>query len=225
MLNGASFRGLSDAEVAKALSAVEDSNDALAAQRATAEASALESEVERIDEVEGGLDANAGSHAGSNVGSNAGSGSGNASNASNAEKQAAEFEKSIQKADQEAKTVLKAWAGKNSEHLIALEKALPAIQRRSIRFKEVCEPIPEVTPEALRAELEGLEEEEKEWEEEQVEAMKQAEEEIKQKDQDPTPLEATGVGTISEMAKAYASYRKDIKGKIEKAMRTGKIVI
>ena len=221
MLNGASFRGLSDAEVAKALSAVEDSNDALAAQRATAEASALESEVERIDEVEGGLDANAGSHAGSN----AGLGSGNASNASNAEKQAAEFEKSIQKADQEAKTELKAWAGKNSEHLIALEKALPAIQRRSIRFKEVCEPIPEVTPEALRAELEGLEEEEKEWEEEQVEAMKQAEEEIKQKDQDPTPLEATGVGTISEMAKAYASYRKDIKGKIERAMRTGKIVI
>lgn len=217
MLNGASFRGLSDAEVAKALSAVEDSNDALAAQRATAEASALESEVERIDEVEGGLDANAGS--------NAGLGSGNASNASNAEKQAAEFEKSIQKADQEAKTELKAWAGKNSEHLIALEKALPAIQRRSIRFKEVCEPIPEVTPEALRAELEGLEEEEKEWEEEQVEAMKQAEEEIKQKDQDPTPLEATGVGTISEMAKAYASYRKDIKGKIERAMRTGKIVI
>lgn len=214
MLNGASFRGLSDAEVAKALSAVEDSNDALAAQRATAEASALESEVERIDEVEGGLDANAGS--------NAGLGSGNASNA---EKQAAEFEKSIQKADQEAKTELKAWAGKNSEHLIALEKALPAIQRRSIRFKEVCEPIPEVTPEALRAELEGLEEEEKEWEEEQVEAMKQAEEEIKQKDQDPTPLEATGVGTISEMAKAYASYRKDIKGKIERAMRTGKIVI
>lgn len=221
MLNGASFRGLSDAEVAKALSAVEDSNDALAAQRATAEASALESEVDRIDEVEGGLDANAGS----NAGSNAGLGSGNASNASNAEKQAAEFEKSIQKADQEAKTELKAWAGKNSEHLIALEKALPAIQRRSIRFKEVCEPIPEVTPEALRAELEGLEEEEKEWEEEQVEAMKQAEEEIKQKDQDPTPLEATGVGTISEMAKAYASYRKDIKGKIERAMRTGKIVI
>lgn len=221
MLNGASFRGLSDAEVAKALSAVEDSNDALAAQRATAEASALESEVERIDEVEGGLDANAGS----NAGSNAGLGSGNASNASNAEKQAAEFEKSIQKADQEAKTELKAWAGKNSEHLIALEKALPAIQRRSIRFKEVCEPIPEVTPEALRAELEGLEEEEKEWEEEQVEAMKQAEEEIKQKDLDPTPLEATGVGTISEMAKAYASYRKDIKGKIERAMRTGKIVI
>ena len=218
MLNGASFRGLSDAEVAKALSAVEDSNDALAAQRATAEASALESEVERIDEVEGGLDANTGS----NAGCNAGSGSGNASNA---EKQAAEFEKSIQKADQEAKTELKAWAGKNSEHLIALEKALPAIQRRSIRFKEVCEPIPEVTPEALRAELEGLEEEEKEWEEEQVEAMKQAEEEIKQKDQDPTPLEATGVGTISEMAKAYASYRKDIKGKIERAMRTGKIVI
>lgn len=222
MLNGASFRGLSDAEVAKALSAVEDSNDALAAQRATAEASALESEVERIDEVEGGLDANAGSNTGSNAGSHAGSGSGNASNA---EKQAAEFEKSIQKADQEAKTELKAWAGKNSEHLIALEKALPAIQRRSIRFKEVCEPIPEVTPEALRAELEGLEEEEKEWEEEQVEAMKQAEEEIKQKDQDPTPLEATGVGTISEMAKAYASYRKDIKGKIERAMRTGKIVI
>lgn len=214
MLNGASFRGLSDAEVAKALSAVEDSNDALAAQRATAEASALESEVDRIDEVEGGLDANAGSHAGSGSG-----------NASNAEKQAAEFEKSIQKADQEAKTELKAWAGKNSEHLIALEKALPAIQRRSIRFKEVCEPIPEVTPEALRAELEGLEEEEKEWEEEQVEAMKQAEEEIKQKDQDPTPLEATGVGTVSEMAKAYASYRKDIKGKIERAMRTGKIVI
>lgn len=218
MLNGASFRGLSDAEVAKALSAVEDSNDALAAQRATAEASALESEVDRIDEVEGGLDANAGS----NAGCNAGSGSGNAWNA---EKQAAEFEKSIQKADQEAKTELKAWAGKNSEHLIALEKALPAIQRRSIRFKEVCEPIPEVTPEALRAELEGLEEEEKEWEEEQVEAMKQAEEEIKQKDLDPTPLEATGVGTISEMAKAYASYRKDIKGKIERAMRTGKIVI
>ena len=218
MLNGASFRGLSDAEVAKALSAVEDSNDALAAQRATAEASALESEVERIDEVEGGLDANAGSHAGSNAGSGSG-------NASNAEKQAVEFEKSIQKADQEAKTELKAWAGKNSEHLIALEKALPAIQRRSIRFKEVCEPIPEVTPEALRAELEGLEEEEKEWEEEQVEAMKQAEEEIKQKDLDPTPLEATGVGTISEMAKAYASYRKDIKGKIERAMRTGKIVI
>ena len=127
MLNGASFRGLSDAVVAKALSAVEDSIDALAAQRATAEASALESEVERIDEVEGGLDANAGSHAGSGSG-----------NASNAEKQAAEFEKSIQKADQEAKTELKAWAGKNSEHLIALEKALPAIQRRSIRFKEVC---------------------------------------------------------------------------------------
>ena len=218
MLNGASFRGLSDAEVAKALSAVEDSNDALAAQRATAEASALESEVERIDEVEGGLDANAGSHAGSHAGSGSG-------NASNTEKQAVEFEKSIQKADQEAKTELKAWAGKNSEHLIALEKALPAIQRRSIRFKEVCEPIPEVTPEALRAELEGLEEEEKEWEEEQVEAMKQAEEEIKQKDLDPTPLEATGVGTISEMAKAYASYRKDIKGKIERAMRTGKIVI
>ena len=202
--------------MAKALSAVEDSNDALAAQRATAEASALETELERIDEPEGGH------RAGSGAGSGAGLGPGDASNA---EKQAAEFEKSIQKADQEAKTELKAWAGKNSEHLIALEKALPAIQRRSIRFKEVCEPIPEVTPEALRAELEGLEEEEKEWEEEQVEAMKEAEEEIKQKDQDPTPLEATGVGTIAEMAKVYAGYRKDIKVKIERAMRTGKIVI
>lgn len=202
MLNGASFRGLSDAEVQKALSAVEDSSDALAAQQATAEATALESEVERFDEPEPAAEEPSGQ-----------------------EKQAAEFEKSIQKADQEAKMELKAWAGKNSEHLIALEKALPAIQRRSIRFKEVCEPIPEVTPEALRAELEGLEEEEKEWEEEQVEAMKEAEEEIKQKDQDPTPLEATGVGTISEMAKMYASFRKDIKGKIERAMRTGKVVI
>ena len=159
MLNGASFRGLSDAEVQKALSAVEDSSDALAAQQATAEATALESEVERFDEPEPAAEEPSGQ-----------------------EKQAAEFEKSIQKADQEAKMELKAWAGKNSEHLIALEKALPAIQRRSIRFKEVCEPIPEVTPEALRAELEGLEEEEKEWEEEQVEAMKEAEEEIKQKD-------------------------------------------
>ena len=201
MLNGASFRGLSDAEVQKALSAVEDSNDALAAQQATAEATALENEVEQIDEPEP-----------------------TSVQPSVAEKQAEEFEKSIQKADQETKTELKAWAGKNSEHLIALEKALPAIQRRSIRFKEVCEPIPEVTPEALRAELEGLEEEEKEWEEEQVEAMKEAEEEIKQKDQDPTPLEATGVGTISEMAKIYANYRKDIKGKIEKVMKSGKVV-
>ena len=68
------------------------------------------------------------------------------------------FEKSIERAASETKTELKAWAGKNSENLKKLEKALPGIQQRSIRFKEVCEPIAEVTPEALKAELEGLEE-------------------------------------------------------------------
>ena len=84
------------------------------------------------------------------------------------------FAKSLERAATATKTELKAWAGKNSENLKKLEKALPGIQQRSIRFKEVCEPIAEVTPEALKAELEGLEEEEREWEEEQTEAMKQA---------------------------------------------------
>ena len=145
--------------------------------------------------------------------------------AAEVDRQTAEYEQSIRRAEQETKTELKAWAGKNSEHLAALEKALPGIQQRSIRFKEVCEPIPEVTPEALRAELEGLEEEEREWEEEQVEAMKEAEEEIKQKDNDPTLLETTGVMSIKEMARMYASYRKDINVKIKRAEITGKIVV
>lgn len=134
------------------------------------------------------------------------------------------FEKSIERAASETKTELKAWAGKNSENLKKLEKALPGIQQRSIRFKEVCEPIAEVTPEALKAELEGLEEEEREWEEEQTQAMKEAEEEIQMKDNDPTLLETTGVGTVEEMRRMYLSYRKDIASRIRRAEMTGKVV-
>ena len=128
------------------------------------------------------------------------------------------FEKSIERAASETKTELKAWAGKNSENLKKLEKALPGIQQRSIRFKEVCEPIAEVTPEALKAELEGLEEEE------QTQAMKEAEEEIQMKDNDPTLLETTGVGTVEEMRRMYLSYRKDIASRIRRAEMTGKVV-
>ena len=134
------------------------------------------------------------------------------------------FAKSLERAATATKTELKAWAGKNSENLKKLEKALPGIQQRSIRFKEVCEPIAEVTPEALKAELEGLEEEEREWEEEQTEAMKQAEEEIQMKDNDPTLLETTGVGSVEEMKKMYLSYRKDIAARIRRAEVTGKVV-
>lgn len=134
------------------------------------------------------------------------------------------FEKSIERAASETKTELKAWAGKNSENLKKLEKALPGIQQRSIRFKEVCEPIAEVTPEALKAELEGLEEEEREWEEEQTQAMKEAEEEIQMKDNDPTLLETTGVGTVEEMRRMYLGYRKDIASRIRRAGVMGKVV-
>lgn len=171
------------------MSAVEDSTDALAAEKASEEAK--QEEMETVEEV-GVTEENP-------------------------------YDQSIERAASEVKTELKAWAGKNSEHLKELEKSLPLIQQRSIRFKEVCEPIPEVTPEALKAELDGLEEEEKEWEEEQVEAMREAEEEIQRKDNDPTLLETTGVGTYEDMKKLYLSYRKDINAKIRRAELTGRV--
>ena len=179
---------------------VEDTTDALAAEKATAEAK--QEEMEDVADVE-------------------------ESPASGKEikKEELAYEQSIERAASEVKTELKAWAGKDSEHLRELEKSLPLIQQRSIRYKEVCEPIPEVTPEALKAELDGLEEEEREWEEEQVAAMKEAEEEIQRKDNDPTLLETTGVGSYEEMKKLYLSYRKDIKGKIRKSELTGKVSI
>lgn len=181
------------------MSAVEDSTDAIAAEQATAEA-----KQEEMEEMEEEPPAE-----GKEV---------------KVEEDLA-FEKSIERAASEVKTELKAWAGKNSEHLKELERTLPSIQQRSIRFKEVCEPIPEVTPEALKAELDGLEEEEREWEEEQVEAMKEAEEEIQRKDNDPTLLETTGVGLYEDMKKLYLSYRKDINAKIKRAELTGKLSI
>ena len=68
-----------------------------------------------------------------------------------------------------------------------------------------------------------MEEEEKEWEEEQVEAMREAEEEIQRKDNDPTLLETTGIGSFEDMEKMYLSYRKDIQSRIRRAQITGKI--
>ena len=131
------------------------------------------------------------------------------------------IEESFRRAEDETRIELKALAGKDSEHMAAMEKALPMIQQRSIRFKEVCEPIAEVTPQALRAELEGLEEEEREWEKDQTDAMKEAEEEIQRKDNGPTPLETTGVSSEKEMRRMYLSYRRDIDAKIRKAQITG----
>lgn len=177
------------------MNAVEDSTDVLAAEQATAEAKEEEKEMEEESVV------------------------------SEKKEEDGAFEESIERAASEVKTELKAWAGKNSEHLRELEKSLPGIQQRSIRFKEVCEPIPEVTPEALKAELDGLEEEEREWEEEQVEAMKEAEEEIQRKDNDPTLLETTGVGSYADMERQYLSYRKDIAAKIRRAELSGKVTI
>ena len=162
---------------------VEDTTDALAAEKATAEAKQEEIEdVADIEEV--------------------------TTSGKEIKKEELAFEQSIERAASEVKTELKAWAGKDSEHLRELEKSLPLIQQRSIRYKEVCEPIPEVTPEALKAELDGLEEEE-----------------IQRKDNDPTLLETTGVGSYEEMKKLYLSYRKDIKAKIRKAELTGKVSI
>lgn len=185
---------LSEGEIQKTMSAVEDATDAQAAVQAAAETQ-REAQLDQEEE---------------------------ASETPAEEKNG--FEKSIERAASETKTELKAWAGKNSENLKKLEKALPGIQQRSIRFKEVCEPIAEVTPEALKAELEGLEEEEREWEEEQTQAMKEAEEEIQMKDNDPTLLETTGVGTVEEMRRMYLSYRKDIASRIRRAEMTGKVV-
>ena len=54
--------------------------------------------------------------------------------------------------------------------------------------------------------------------------MKQAEEEIQMKDNDPTLLETTGVGSVEEMKKMYLSYRKDIAARIRRAEVTGKVV-
>lgn len=187
---------MSESDVQKAMTAVEDATDAQAAEQAAAETQ-LEAKMDAEEPEEG-------------------------KEASTEEKDG--FAKSLERAATATKTELKAWAGKNSENLKKLEKALPGIQQRSIRFKEVCEPIAEVTPEALKAELEGLEEEEREWEEEQTEAMKQAEEEIQMKDNDPTLLETTGVGSVEEMKKMYLSYRKDIATRIRRAEVTGKVV-
>lgn len=184
---------MSESDVQKAMTAVEDATDAQAAEQAAAETQ-LEAKMDAEEPDE----------------------------AAGEEKDG--FAKSLERAATATKTELKAWAGKNSENLKKLEKALPGIQQRSIRFKEVCEPIAEVTPEALKAELEGLEEEEREWEEEQTEAMKQAEEEIQMKDNDPTLLETTGVGSVEEMKKMYLSYRKDIAARIRRAEVTGKVV-
>ena len=176
---------MSEGDIQKAMSAVEDTTDAQAAEQAVAETK----QEAKMDEEE--------------------------PDETPAEEKDG-FAKSLERVETATKTELKAWAGKNSENLKKLEKALPGIQQRSIRFKEVCEPIAEVTPESLKAELEGLEEEEREWEEEQTEAMKQAEEEIQMKDNDPTLLETTGVGSVEEMRKMYLSYRKDINGTLTK---------
>ena len=184
---------MSESDVQKAMTAVEDATDAQAAEQAAAETQ-LEAKMDAEEPEEAAVEEKDG------------------------------FAKSLERAATVTKTELKAWAGKNSENLKKLEKALPGIQQRSIRFKEVCEPIAEVTPEALKAELEGLEEEEREWEEEQTEAMKQAEEEIQMKDNDPTLLETTGVGSVEEMKKMYLSYRKDIAARIRRAEVTGKVV-
>ena len=198
VINGSSFGKISPSEIQKTMNAVEDATDVVAAQQAEAEAKA--EDTEPLEEEEG---------------ENVVTPSDEIVNR--------EYEQSIKRAADEAKTELKAWAGKNSEHLAALEKSLPGIQQRSIRFKEVCEPIPEVTPEALKAELQGLEEEEKEWEEEQVEAMREAEEEIQKKDNDPTVLETTGVGSYEEMKQFYLSCRRDVAAKMRRAELIGKV--
>ena len=44
------------------------------------------------------------------------------------------------------------------------------------------------------------------------------------KDNDPTLLETTGVGSVEEMKKMYLSYRKDITARIRRAEVTGKVV-
>ena len=198
-INGSSFGKLSASEIQKTMDAVEDATDVVAAQQAEAEAKAEEVEAEAMEEEEA------------------------TPTTPSAEGVNKEYEQSIKRAADEAKMELKAWAGKNSGHLAALEKSLPTIQQRSIRYKEACEPIPEVTPEALKAELQGLEEEEKEWEEEQVEAMREAEEEIRRKDNDPTLLETTGVGSYAEMKRFYLNCRRDVEGKIRRAERLGRI--
>ena len=199
VINGSSFGKLSASEIQKTMDAVEDATDVVAAQQAEAEAKAEEVEAEAMEEEEA------------------------TPTTPSAEGVNKEYEQSIKRAADEAKMELKAWAGKNSGHLAALEKSLPTIQQRSIRYKEACEPIPEVTPEALKAELQGLEEEEKEWEEEQVEAMREAEEEIRRKDNDPTLLETTGVGSYAEMKRFYLNCRRDVEGKIRRAERLGRI--
>ena len=121
---------MSESDVQKAMTAVEDATDAQAAEQAAAETQ-LEAKLDAEEPDEAVVEEKDG------------------------------FAKSLERAATATKTELKAWAGKNSENLKKLEKALPGIQQRSIRFKEVCEPIAEVTPEALKAELEGLEEEER----------------------------------------------------------------
>ena len=166
---------MSESDVQKAITAVEDATDAQAAEQAAAETQ-LEAKMDAEEPEEAAVEEKDG------------------------------FAKSLERAATATKTELKAWAGKNSENLKKLEKALPGIQQRSIRFKEVCEPIAEVTPEALKAELEGLEEE------------------IQMKDNDPTLLETTGVGSVEEMKKMYLSYRKDIATRIRRAEVTGKVV-
>ena len=211
IINGSNFGKMSASDIQKTMNAVEDATDVVAAQQAEAEAKA--EETEPIDE-EG--------ESGGVSGEVRASGS---AAATSAEATNWEYEQSIRRAADEAKTELKAWAGKNSENLAALEKSLPAIQQRSIRYKEVCEPIPEVTPEALKAELQGLEEEEKEWEEEQVEAMREAEEEIQRKDNDPTLLETTGVTSYAEMKRFYVGCRRDVEAKIRRVELTGKMVM
>ena len=57
-----------------------------------------------------------------------------------------------------------------------------------------------------------------------MQAMKEAEGEIQMKDNDPTLLETTGVGTVEEMRRMYLSYRKDIASRIRRAEMTGKVV-
>ncbi|KAK8794788.1 hypothetical protein WA158_001769 [Blastocystis sp. Blastoise] len=120
-------------------------------------------------------------------------------------------EQSIERVQAKIKGELKIWAGKNADYLKGLEKKLPSIQQKCIELREVNDPIPEVTPEALQMELQGLEEEEEIWEEEQKESMELAEYEVREKDRTPSSLEAINVEPIQINKEAFFMYREEAK--------------
>lgn len=124
-------------------------------------------------------------------------------------------EQSFEREQSRIKTELKTWAGKNSAYLKELEKKLPTVQRKCIQVRELYDPIPEVTPEALKAELDGLEEEERIWEEEQQDCMELAELEIRDKDNTPTCLECTGYNDVEMNTQLFLQYREDAHRKME----------